>query len=69
MQNARIVGILSSAYNLYEKCEEVILSAHRDMTGSRRLSNEADMIIELVRSVERVPHTNFMLDIAVNVLK
>jgi len=39
------------------------------MPGSRRLSDQAGMVIELVRSAERAPHTNFMPDIAANVLK
>lgn len=69
MQDARIAGTLISAYGFYDKCKECISSAHRDMTGSRWLSKQADVIIELVRSVERVPHTNFMLEIALNVQK
>lgn len=69
MQDDRIAGVLSSAYNFYDQSKKLILSARRDMPGSRRLSNQADMILELVRSVERAPHTNFMLEIAVNTLK
>lgn len=68
-QDARIACILDAAHSYYENGKEALLSARKDMPGSRRLSNQAEMIIELMRSAGRAPHTNFMLDIAVNVLK
>ncbi|KAF8737307.1 hypothetical protein AX14_013084 [Amanita brunnescens Koide BX004] len=67
--DARIACNLNEAYNCHDKCKEVISSAHKDLAGSRRLSDQAGMVIELVRSAERAPRTNFMPDIAVNVLK
>ncbi|KAF8737313.1 hypothetical protein AX14_013089, partial [Amanita brunnescens Koide BX004] len=66
--DARITCILCSAYNRYNECNATISSARRDVAGSRHLFNLATIVMDLVRSAETAPHTNFMPDIAINVL-
>ncbi|KAF8659932.1 hypothetical protein AX14_007499 [Amanita brunnescens Koide BX004] len=67
--DARITRILGSAYNCYDECDATISSAYRDVAASRHLFNLATTVIELARRADNAPHTNFMQDIAINVLK
>ena len=67
--DVRITWILCSVYNCYNECKATISSACGDVAESRRLFNLATTVIDLVRRTENAPHTNFMQDIAMNVLK
>ncbi|KAF8331215.1 hypothetical protein F5887DRAFT_1081321 [Amanita rubescens] len=67
--DTRILCTLSAAYNCYDECRVTVFSAHRDVSGSSRLFDQAATLIGLAHGAERAPHTNFMADIAANLMR
>jgi len=65
----RIARTLSVAHDRYDECKATISAALRDMPRSRRLFDQASIIVQLAQLAECPPHTNFMSDIATSLLK